>query len=202
MKNLLMLLAATVLGANNASAAFHLWDIQEVYSNADGTVQYVEFFTSSNGQEFLSGHTLASTGATTLTFPASLPLNSPLAGHPNTASSTGNQTFLVATSNFTALYNVVPDYILPAGFLQSGSGKLLNFNSGTDTVNLTSLPIGGTQSLNADIADANPASFTINSIGSPKNFRGETALVPEPTTVALAAAGCVLLFSRRKRSRS
>ena len=31
-----------VMGAAPARAAFHLWDINEIYSNADGSVQFTE----------------------------------------------------------------------------------------------------------------------------------------------------------------
>ena len=49
--------------------AFHLYDIKEVFSNADGSVQFVELFTSFNNQQFLSGHTIvASQDASTNTF--------------------------------------------------------------------------------------------------------------------------------------
>lgn len=55
--------------AQAAQAAFHLYDIAEVYSNAEGSVQFVEFFTAHNGQQFLDGHAIvASQGAASSTF--------------------------------------------------------------------------------------------------------------------------------------
>ncbi len=38
-----------------AQAGFHLWSVNEIYSNEDGSVQFVEFATASNSQEFLNG---------------------------------------------------------------------------------------------------------------------------------------------------
>lgn len=41
---------ATLLWSSYAQAAFHLYDIREIYSNGDGSVQFVELFTAANGQ--------------------------------------------------------------------------------------------------------------------------------------------------------
>src|SRR5881409_3923726 len=75
---------------SQAEASFHLWRINEIYSNADGSVQFIEFVTSSSGQQFLAGHSLTSSdasGATikTFTFPSNL------------SGDTANHSFLVAT---------------------------------------------------------------------------------------------------------
>ena len=194
-KNLVALLLFGML-ETTAQASFHLWKIQEVYTNFSGTVQFVEFFTSASGQQFLSGHTLASTGATTFTFPSDLPLNSPLAGHPNTASTTANMTFLVGTSNLTSLYGVVPDYIIPANFLTAGGINVLNFQAGTDSVNLSNLPTDGVQSLNAFISNSAPDAFSINTFATPMNFRGETFTVPEPSVTWLLLTAALGLAVR------
>ena len=41
--------------------SFHLYVISEVYSNADGSVQYIELSTSAAGQHVLNGHTMTGT---------------------------------------------------------------------------------------------------------------------------------------------
>jgi hypothetical protein len=54
-----------------AGAAFHLFRINEIYSSADGTVQFIELkeSTGSNFESFWQGQTLTSMqGATTRTF--------------------------------------------------------------------------------------------------------------------------------------
>ncbi len=201
MKILLFAIAVVGMSGTSAQASFHLWNIQEVYTNSNGTVQFIEFFSAAGSQESLSSRNLASTGASTFVFPANLPLNSPLAGHPNTASSTQNQTFLMGTANLSTLFGVVPDYIIPAGFLTSGSGNVLNFQSGTDSVSLTNLPTGGAQSLNAETSNPAPTAFSINSVATPKNFRGETATIPEPSATLLFLATCVFGLTLRPARR-
>ena len=52
-------LACTVVlacAASPAWATFHLWDASEVYSNADGTIQFVELVTSFDNQHLMAGH--------------------------------------------------------------------------------------------------------------------------------------------------
>ena len=59
------LLLTWLLAAASAPlhADFHLWIIDEVFSSADGTVQYVELRALSGGQQFLAGHAItAGTG--------------------------------------------------------------------------------------------------------------------------------------------
>ena len=43
-----------------AHAAFHLWDFSEVYSNADGSVQFIELFVASNGEQFTRNQRITS----------------------------------------------------------------------------------------------------------------------------------------------
>ena len=84
-----------------ADAAFHLWRISEVYSNADGSIQFIEFTTDDNGQEFLDGHTLRSTDdfdATSVDFVFPSDSGSPTAGH----------TLLLATPEFEAVTGSPP----------------------------------------------------------------------------------------------
>lgn len=69
-------LAAAILFAQSANATFHLWQIAEIYSNADGTVQYIELTTSASGQQFVGGHqvTASQNGASrSFTLPTNLP---------------------------------------------------------------------------------------------------------------------------------
>src|SRR5688572_5029922 len=118
-------LAASLAISNSTHGAFHLYDIQEIFSNADGSVQFVELFTADAGQEFLSGHALRLeqiTPASTLsTF-----------NFTNGPAPTNNRTLLIGTASLIAL-GVTPDFIVPAGFLSiSGTNKRVNFAEGTD----------------------------------------------------------------------
>ncbi|HAJ77014.1 MAG TPA: hypothetical protein DCM64_11230 [Gammaproteobacteria bacterium] len=57
--NLKSLLATSALiaGVPQAAADFHLWSITEVFTTADGKIQFIELTTSATGQNNLNGHT-------------------------------------------------------------------------------------------------------------------------------------------------
>jgi Ca2+-binding RTX toxin-like protein len=149
--------------------AFHLFDINEVYSNADGTVQYVELLGLSNGQNFLSGHTLVAQsssggGSRTFTFNTNLP-----------DGFTNGKTVLIATQGFADLGLVTPDYIIPAGFLFTAGSTMLNFGEGADTFGPASLPLDGVTSLSGNgTAQTN----------SPRNYAGETGTITADSNTA------------------
>ncbi|HKC53237.1 MAG TPA: hypothetical protein VKC33_01180, partial [Burkholderiales bacterium] len=70
--SVLLLLATS--GA--AQATFHLWRITELYSNADGTVQFIELKAFDSGQQFVKNHTVTSSQGTTthrFVIPSDLP---------------------------------------------------------------------------------------------------------------------------------
>ena len=62
MKLLLTFLFLALGVLHSALASFHLWDIDEVYSTADGSVQFVRLSSKSDGQGLLTGHALTFTG--------------------------------------------------------------------------------------------------------------------------------------------
>jgi Ca2+-binding RTX toxin-like protein len=139
--------------------AFHLYDISEIYSNADGSVQYIEMAVGNfSGESFWQGHTITVTqGGTThaFTFPSNL-----------ASTATNNTSVLIASQGFADLGLVTPDFIVPAGFLFSNGGTI-NF-AGVDSLSYTSLP-GGTLALYRNgSTDTN----------SPRNFAGHTASIP------------------------
>src|SRR6202521_4803659 len=120
-----MLLAAT----GGAHATFHLWAINEIYSNADGSVQFIELSTADGGQEFVAGHTIKCTqGGTTHTFSITT----------NLLGDSANKTFLIGSQGFAALNVVTPDFVMPNGFLFTNGGTI-NWGEGS-TVTYTSLP--------------------------------------------------------------
>jgi hypothetical protein len=136
---ILVLLLA--VAAPMAEATFHLFRIEQLYSNADGTVQFVVLRESSgaDGENQWSGRTLRMTGpagTSTLTFPSNLP-----------SADTGFRRVLVATPGFAALGLVTPDFIMPAGFLQITSGTL-NF-AGVHQVTYATLPTDGANALSS-----------------------------------------------------
>ncbi|MFO1314467.1 MAG: hypothetical protein U1F58_02595 [Burkholderiales bacterium] len=131
---------ALALLAQLAHATFHTYRIEQLYTNADGTVQFVVLHESSDsdGENLWSGHTLRTTGgpagAQQIAFPTDLP-----------SSRTAGTRVLVATPGFAALGIVAPDYTMPANFLPIGGGTI-NF-AGVDQVPFGPLPTDGVQAI-------------------------------------------------------
>jgi MYXO-CTERM domain-containing protein len=152
-----------------ASAAFHAWRINEIYSNEDGSIQYIEFSSSTSGQEFLNGHDLTATSdGTTITFTFGSNLRTAAMGGPGTS----GRTFLVATPGFAALPGAVtPDYTLPCGpfFDPTADAITIDF-AGVDSVSFagTDLPDDAANSMNRTlVAAANtPRAFESAAAGS------------------------------------
>jgi len=144
--------------------SFHLYRINELYSNSDGSVQFIELTVDgSTGEGFWQGRTITvSQGGTThsYTFPTNLP----------SAIDTANTSVLIATQGFADLGIVAPDFIVSSGFLFTGSGTV-NFAS-ADSVAYASLPTDGTHSVDRNGTSA---------VNSPKNFAGATGTVTAPS---------------------
>ena len=140
--------------------SFHLYEIEELYSNADGTIQYVEFHVGPfDGESFWRGVTLTSSAGAqshVYTFPANLP-----------SVATANTSVLAATQAFADLGIVTPDYIIPSGFLFTGGGTR-NYGD-VDVVTYGPRPSDGAHALSHDggvVSD------------TPRNFAGATGVVP------------------------
>lgn len=163
--------AATILllAASAAFANFHLFRIEQLYSNADGTVQFIVMHeaTGSDGEHLWSGQRLTITdaqGPRFVTFPSNLP-----------SAATAGRRVLIATPGFAALGLVTPDFTMPTGFLPVGGGTL-NY-AGADQITYSSLPTDGVSAINrngttmqnlatnfagtsASVAASAPAAFT------------------------------------------
>jgi Ca2+-binding RTX toxin-like protein len=147
--------------------SFHLYRFTELYSDASGTLQFIELGVgNANGESFWAGVTLSSTraGVThSITFPANLP-----------STATANTTVLIATAGFAARAGVTPDFVMPDGFLFPAGGSL-NFG-GADVFSHAPLPADGALSLLRSGATA---------VATPKNFAGQTGrLLPTITGTA------------------
>ena len=168
MKQMLRWLLAMVLAfaAPLASATFHTFQIEQVFSNADGSMQFVLLQEAAGfgGQNFLAGHMLTSahTGANrAFQFMTDLP-----------SSATAGKHVLIATQGFAASGPVAPDYVIPDGFLAIGGGTV-NY-AGVDQITYGPLPTDGKTALNRSNVMV-PAVAT--------NFMDQSA------AVTLAAAG-------------
>ncbi len=169
---LIFALAMLLAVSGGAQASFHLWHITQVYSNADGTVQFIVVTANAGGQQFLAGHTVTSSQGTTVrsyTFPADLPgdTSTTADGGYYGGGSTSYKSFLIGTQGFAALGVVKPDYVVPNGFLFTSNGAL-NYAEGSATMSYASLPTDGRLAII-------PGGTTI--VNSPKNFTDNTGTV-------------------------
>jgi Repeat of unknown function (DUF5648) len=142
-------------------ASFHTFRINEIYSNAEGTIQFVELKESAgaSGQNFFSGNTLVSANGSsqqTFVFTRNLP-----------SSATAGKSVLIGTQGFAALGLVAPDFIVADGFLFQPAGSI-NF-ADVDTVSYNQLPGDGTTSINRN---------GVPQTNSPQNFAGQTGTIP------------------------
>ncbi len=166
---LLMVAAITFWSGARAEATFHFWGITEMYSNADGTVQFIELFSASSSQQFTNGQVIrAIQGASTndFTFPSDTP------------SPTNGKNLLIATAAFAALPGAVaPDFTLADGFLFAPDGTVQFLGTTQGLITYATLPTDGILSLAAD--------GVTTAINSPTNFAGDAGSVnpsgPVPT---------------------
>jgi hypothetical protein len=156
------MLCALLAASAAMSASFHTFQVNELYTNADGTIQFIELHEAfgANDEQFLSGHMISATqGATThsFTFLNDLPNANTAGAH-----------VLIATPAFAQLSIVTPDYIMPAGFLFVAGASTVDY-AGVDALTYPPLPTDGVRSLNRD---------GTTGINSPTNFAGQSGTIP------------------------
>ena len=183
--SLLALGCAAALLNQSAQAAFHLWTIRELYTNLDGTQQFIELFCPFAGQTVIGGQQIQITEQATSTvhtfvIPANL------------GSDTTNHAYLLSTSTLQAAGAPAPNAVIPANFLFKGASTIAFFGSNSGAY--TALPTDGLLSRSF--------STGTNQTNSPQNFAGATGqvVVPEPTTWALlgmSGVGLCVLMRRR-----
>lgn len=154
---LLPFLAAT------AHASFHLFQIDQIYSDASGAVQFIRLSTTFGDQQFLQGQSIStSQGLNTHSFQFLT----------NLPGDTADHKFLIATQGFANLGVVTPDYVVPNGFLFLPGGSI-NYAS-VDSVTYSALPTDGTHAIDRN---GNPV------VNAPMNFAGTTGSVNVPPPV-------------------
>jgi len=170
------------LGAPVARATFHTYQIDQIFSNADGSVQFVVLHEAAgaNGQNLLEGHTFTSTGGgdmQTYVFPNDLP-GGMSDGYGMQPAPTAFTRVLIATQGFAALNLVKPDYVVPNGFLPLANGTI-NY-AGVDQVSYTALPTDGVTSITR--AGATEPNLAVNYAGQ----SASVAVAPPNPPVATA----------------
>jgi serralysin len=152
--------------------SFHLYDIDEIFSNADGTVQFIELVVDDHsGEDLWAGKTITVTEngvVHSFTFPTNLP-----------SAATSNTHVLIATQGFADLGIVTPNFIVPNGFLFTDGGTVSVKYAGVDTVSYGGdLPLDGSDSLNftSGFIQTQGRTGTVG-IASPTNFSGATGTI-------------------------
>ena len=166
---------AAVMLVTPAQAAFHLWEIREIYSDASGSVQFIEMFSPFSSQQFVNGQVInvnnvGNTITHSLTLTANLPADS------------AGRALLLGTANLQSFGGPAPDFIIPSGFLFPAGGSISFF--GANSGPYTAIPTDG----------INSRTWTGgNAINSPQNFGGQsgTVVVPEPGVIAILASGVI-----------
>ncbi len=185
----------SMLWASSAWAIAHTYDVYEIFSNSDGTIQFVELLENNqpfpaNGQNVFLNAALVS-DSTIFVFPNNLP-----------SAFTARTNVLIATAGFAALPGApAPDYIMPNGFVNV-NGDTIQFCANPscagisfyDSLSFASLPTDGITSLNrADVLDP---LIRVTAVNSPTNFAGESGSVDvsAPSVPGLSEAGVALLI--------
>jgi hypothetical protein len=181
-KRVAWVLLAALLVPGAALAGAHTWDVNEVFSNADGTIQFVELREGNGTPGEVNVHTQ--------TLSATAPAKSfPIGGKALTAP-TSNKFLLFGTAAFSALPGAPPvDRVIPAGvlpfFFNPAGGSVtygpydtLAFPGGIPTNGLQSLSKGGVIAAN-----------------SPTNYAGQFGSVDAsgPPIVPSASSGALLI---------
>jgi Ca2+-binding RTX toxin-like protein len=142
--------------------AHHLIVINEVYSSADGKIQFIELIAQGASETLIGNDTITveqvGQATHTFTFPGNLP-----AGF-----NTLNKTILIASQGFADLDLVTPDYIVPDGFLYTSGTTTVTFSGSGDSLTFSNLPTDGVNSLNGNGEQQ---------VNSPKNLDGDTGTI-------------------------
>jgi hypothetical protein len=184
------LLAGSLLVASSTSnASHHLWRLKSLFSNADGSVQWVQLFVTDSGEPNVGAFTVKS-NTNTFSFLTNLP-----------NSNTANTWILLATSNFAALHGgIAPDYIIPANFFSTG-GDTLTYATTVDSWTFGAVPMDGVSQLNRDGTTARNVAINFAGQSTTVNL-GQTVPAVGTWGVALLVGALLLVGSGLLRARA
>ena len=183
-----------------AWGAFHIWQAKEIFSNSDGSVQFIEMFDNTTGENFVTGYSITANSngvIKTFTFPSDL------------VGETANHHLLIASTGFGSLPGgVTPDFTFAQGgatlpfFNPNATNITISFNGSGDSISFlgASLPKNGINSL----TDTNlyGQQNLVSGTNSPTNLGGSSGSVnlsPEPGAIAILAVPLFNLLRRRRR---
>jgi hypothetical protein len=160
-----------------AHASHHLWHFSQLYSNASGSVQFIQMLVDPEDGEDQIATVAITGGSQPFTFSANL----------SKTTTTVNKWILIATPGFASLPGgVTPDFTIPANFLSTGGGTL--HYGGGDTWTYGTLPTDGVNALHKSGATVTTSANT------PENFNLQSGSVTLTAAVpALPAAGIAVL---------
>lgn len=201
--SLLVCMAALGL-SGQVQAGSHLWVVNELFSNADGTIQFIELHEccGSSFEVNIGGKTITGdTNGSVFVIPSNL------------EDITASRYLLFATQAFADFAGTpTPDYIIPDNFFSVDGDKVWygpTFGYDSFTYVSGDLPTDGVSSI--QISDFSLDLFSTGS-NTPTNFAGQTAtidfdlVVPATSTwgmivltmFLLVAATCLIRRSQRK----
>jgi serralysin len=158
------LLGVTVVAALGTSepahSASHQWRFNEVFSNADGTVQFIEMLECCgfDSETALSSKWILAVHA-----------NNKYTFRSNLTGNTANKYLLLATQGFADIPGApAPDFLIPSGFLPVGGDTLEYWLYDLARWICPALPLDGISSMGED------GSAGVN---TPTNYDGETGTI-------------------------
>ncbi len=164
------IIAFLVLGATllpgPVMGASHSWRVNEIFSNASGTIQFIEL-KETNGlssEGGLSGKSVDSLNTgNSFNFPG------------NIAGDTANKHLLLATTGFAALGGApTPDYTIADGFIETNSDAVTYNPYHSFPFGVSDLPTDGVDSI--QVTNYGTNAF-VTGANSPTNFAGESGTV-------------------------
>lgn len=168
---------AAFFSATSATAGIHTWDVVEVFSNSDGTIQYIELLDVGTG------------GTETGVGNGSLTSNSQSFSWSQGAvvGPTNGRRYLIATAAFAALPGApTPDVIIPPANVPffSAAGDTVSFNGQDSLPFPAGVPTNGLDSFDESAGVAT---------NSPENYAGTTGSVDASGAPGVPSASAMIL---------
>lgn len=165
--NVSVFLVAALALTRTAFGGGHTWRVNEIFSNADGTIQFIEVkeFLGGAGETATAGHNITS-NTRSFTIPN------------NVVPPTSFRHLLLATPAFVGLPGApTPDYVIPAGsvpFFSIGGDTIRYVPYCAFTFGAGVLPTNGINSIHLTTHEGHAFSTGVN---SPTNYAGATGSI-------------------------